>query len=73
MPVVFTFCCAVLADLCHNRDLATTEECERILQTASWTNCVVNVQCVKDRQTAERTIKLLEQYNKMEEATLLNG
>ena len=74
MIILLTLPCAVLADLCHNRGLATTEEGEEIIQNENtWTDCVVRLQCVKERETAEGTIELLEEYKKIKEATALKG
>ena len=73
VTILFTLL-AVLVDLCHNQGLATTEEGEEIVQYKyTWANCVVRLQCAKERETAERTIELLEEYKKIEEATVLKG
>ena len=74
MIILLTLPCAVLAELCHNRGLATTEEGEEIIQNSyAWTDCVVRLQCVKERETAKGTIELLEEYKKIKEAALLQG
>ena len=73
VTILFTLL-AVLVDLCHNRGLATIEEGEEIIQDKYiWADCVVCLQCVKERETAEGTIELLEEYKKIEEATVLKG
>ena len=66
--------CIVVADLCHNQGLATIEEGKAIIENIyRWPDCVVNLQCWKEQETATGTIELLEKYKKLAEATVLRG
>ena len=54
--------------------LATIEEGKAIIENYyCWPDFVVNLHCVKEQETAEGTVELLEKYQKLAEATVLRG